>query len=98
MSESFEHQQNPYPWEDDRPDTPPKSDRKGWGAGKVIAIALVCSLLGGAAGSAATLLLDLKFGKEQQLVQPQETPGTSTTWRVYGKTAFLISPRSIPAR
>ena len=79
MDSPFENQQNPYSWEDDRPDTPPKTDRKGWGAGKVIAIALVCSLLGGAAGSAATLLLDLNVDKEQQQVQPQETHGTSNT-------------------
>lgn len=79
MDSPFENQQNPYSWEDDRPDTPPKREKKGWGAGKVIAIALVCSLLGGAAGSAATLLLDLNLDKEQQQVQPQENPGTSNT-------------------
>ena len=89
MDSPFENQQNPYSWEDDRPDTPPKTDRKGWGAGKVIAIALVCSLLGGAAGSAATLLLDLKVNKEQQQVQPQETPGTSNTLEGVRKNSVL---------
>ena len=79
MDSPFENQQNPYSWEDDRPDTPPKREKKGWGAGRVVAIALVCSLLGGAAGSAATLLLDLNLDKEQQQVQPQENPGTSIT-------------------
>ena len=79
MDSPFENQQHPYSWEDDHPDTPPKREKKGWGAGRVVAIALVCSLLGGAAGSAATLLLDLNYGKEQQQVQPQETPGTSNT-------------------
>ena len=79
MDSPFENQQDPYSWEDDRPNTPQRKETKGWGAGKVIAIALVCSLLGGAAGSAATLLLDLNVNKEQQQVQPQETPGTSNT-------------------
>lgn len=78
MSESFEHQQNPYPWESDIPNTSPKKEKKGWTAGKVVAIALACSLLGGTAGSAATLLLDMELDKEHPQ-QSQETPGTSTT-------------------
>ena len=78
MSESFEHQQNPYSWESDIPNTSPKKEKKGWTAGKIVAIALVCSLLGGAAGSAATLLLDMELDKEHPQ-QSQETPGSSNT-------------------
>ena len=78
MSESFEHQQNPYPWESDIPNTSPKKEKKGWTAGKVVAIALACSLLGGTAGSAATLLLDMELDKEHPQ-QSQEAPGSSNT-------------------
>ena len=38
------------------PYTPPKKPKKGWTGGKVVAIALVCSLLGGALGAGGILL------------------------------------------
>ncbi len=38
------------------PYTPPKKPKKGWTGGKVVAIALVCSLLGGALGAGGMLL------------------------------------------
>ena len=59
MNEPFENQENTFSWENDLPYTPPKKEKTGWTAGKVVAIALSCSLLGGIAGAATTMLVNL---------------------------------------
>ena len=53
MDESYAHQSNPFPWDNEynHNQTPPKKTKKGWTGGKVIAIALICSLLGGLFGA-----------------------------------------------
>ena len=60
-----EPQQNPFPWNYETPQTPPeppkKKKKKGWTAGKVIALALSCSLVGGILGAAGTLALNRHF-------------------------------------
>ena len=77
MNEPFENEQDSYSWETDIPCAPPKKEKKGWIGGKVIAIALCCSLLGGAAGSAATLLMNMTAeGIPQQQVQTQDQAQT----------------------
>ena len=52
MDESYENQNSQLPW-DSEPGfryIPPKKEKSGWSGGKVVALALVCSLLGGAFG------------------------------------------------
>ena len=58
MNEPFENQENTFSWEHDLPYTPPKKEKTGWTAGKVVAVALSCSLLGGIAGAATTMLVN----------------------------------------
>ena len=77
MNEPFENSQPPYSWEETPRYTPPKKEKKGWTAGKVVALALACSLLGGAVGSATTLLLDSQRG-EKPLGQTQNSSDNST--------------------
>ena len=84
MNEPFETQDNMYSWETEiptpdptptptpPPPLPPKKAKKGWTAGKVVAIALVCSLLGGVIGAAGMLLLDLYEKEQTQQVQVNE--------------------------
>ncbi len=57
MEEPFENYENPHSWEEEISYTPPKQEKKSWTAGKVVAIALVCSLLGGVAGAATSMLV-----------------------------------------
>ena len=59
MDEPFENKESQYTWEEDVPYIPPKQEKTGWTAGKVVAIALVCSLLGGVAGAATSMLVGL---------------------------------------
>ena len=59
MDEPFENQENEYVWGEDVPYIPPQKEKAGWTAGKVVAIALVCSLLGGVAGAATSMLVGL---------------------------------------
>ena len=59
MDEPFENKEIQYTWEEDVPHIPPKQEKTGWTAGKVVAIALVCSLLGGVAGAATSMLVGL---------------------------------------
>ena len=56
MSEPYENQQ--FPWDSYPPERPqpPKKKKTGWTGGKVIAIALVCSLLGGLVGAGGMFL------------------------------------------
>ena len=59
MNEPYENQDNSFGWDSEYRYVPPKKEKqKGWTAGKVVAIALVCSLLGGAAGAAITMLVN----------------------------------------
>jgi len=58
MEEPFENQEVSFSWQENVPYTPPKKEQNSWTAGKVVAIALSCSLLGGIAGSAATMLVN----------------------------------------
>ena len=59
MDKPFESQQYEYVWEENTPYIPPKQEKTGWTAGKVVALALVCSLLGGVAGAATSMLVGL---------------------------------------
>jgi len=51
-------QKQSFPWDYDAPYQPPvqKKVKKGWTAGKVVALALCCSLLGGIVGAGAAFL------------------------------------------
>ena len=80
MDEPFESQGYEYVWEEDTPYIPPKKEKTGWTAGKVVAIALVCSLLGGVAGAATTMLIDL-LGEET----PQTKNKTNVSVMVEGQ-------------
>ncbi len=53
MDESYENQNSPFPWDDNfgHSHTTPKKAKAGWSGGKVVAIALICSLLGGLFGA-----------------------------------------------
>ena len=73
MNEPYENQDNAYSWDSEYRYVPPKKEKpKGWTAGKVVAIALVCSLLGGVAGAATTMLVNTKT----QSPQPQSNIST----------------------
>lgn len=58
MEEPFENYENPHSWKEETPYIPQKQEKKGMTAGKVVAIALACSLLGGVAGAATTMLVN----------------------------------------
>ena len=59
MNEPYENQDDSYSWDSEYRYVPPKKEKqKGWTGGKVVAIALVCCLLGGIAGAATGLLVN----------------------------------------
>ena len=58
MYESYENQDQSSQWGSEYRYTPPKKPKTGWTGGKVVAIALVCSLLGGLLGAGGMLLGD----------------------------------------
>ncbi len=64
---------NQFPWSSDYPYIPPKKEKTGLGAGKVIAIALVCSLLGGVFGAGA-----MRLGTQQAQMQGNGQANVST--------------------
>jgi len=70
MNEPYENQDNPFSWDSEYRYVPPKKEKKGWSAGKVIAIVLVCSVLGGLAGAGGMLLGTRQAGK----TNPQGNP------------------------
>ncbi len=76
MEEPFENQEVPFSWEENVPYTPPKKEKNGWTAGKVVAVALACSLLGGVAGSATTMLVNSETNAVQGLTQNQTNVST----------------------
>ncbi len=57
MNEPYENQDNLTPWDSEYYYIPPKKPKKekNWTAGKVIALALSCSLVGGAVGAGGVL-------------------------------------------
>ena len=57
MEGPFENYENPHSWEEEISYIPPKQEKKGWTAGKILAIALACSLLGGVAGAGTAMLV-----------------------------------------
>ena len=67
MSEPYENQQ--FPWDSYPPERPqpPKKKKTGWTGGKVIAIALVCSLLGGLFGAGGMFLTGQLFAIQPEL-------------------------------
>ncbi len=71
-TENNTQQSNPWQYGQPWPPVPEpkqKKEKKGWTAGKVIALALVCSLIGGALGTGGTLLAGGLLGS--QPAQPQ---------------------------
>lgn len=68
MYENFDGQS----WEEPQWAEPPKKTKTGMSGGKVVALALVCSLVAGALGAGATLL----WNREQL----EEAPDTSRIW------------------
>lgn len=56
MNEPYENQEDFSPWDSEYRYVPPKKEKKGWTSGKVIALTLSCSLLGGAVGAGGMLL------------------------------------------
>jgi len=72
MSEPYENQQ--FPWDSNYTERPQPAQKKtGWTGGKVIAIALVCSLLGGLFGAGGMFLAGQLF-----TAQPEEQKNVST--------------------
>ncbi|MBR4016199.1 MAG: trypsin-like peptidase domain-containing protein [Oscillospiraceae bacterium] len=53
MQEPYENNDSPTVWDSDNTYDyiPPKKEKKGWGSGRIIALALVCSILGGLFGA-----------------------------------------------
>ena len=56
MNEPYENQGNSFSWDSEYPYVPPKKEKTGWSAGRVIAVALICSVLGGLVGAGGVLL------------------------------------------
>ncbi len=71
MQEPFENQDNQFSWDSEPPYTPQEKKKSQWTAGKIVAIALFCSLLGGIIGASSMLL----FQKENA---PQNNAQIST--------------------
>ena len=80
-----ENQNNQPSWEPDSTYryVPPQKQKTGWSGGKVVAIALVCSLLGGALGAGGMFLLSGQLTqteqKTEQTSQPQSGSNSSNT-------------------
>lgn len=72
MNEPYENEELPVSWEY----IPPKKEKSGFSGGKVVAVALVCSLLSGAAGAAATMLVNQKPEAPQPQIQNQTNIST----------------------
>ena len=68
MNEPYENQKDQTSWESDSTYRymPPKKQKTSWGGGKVVAIALVCSLLGGAFGAGGMYLLNRELTPTEQ--------------------------------
>jgi len=73
MNEPYENKNNPFPWDSDSTYhyAKPQKEKKNWTVGKVIAIALVCSLLGGIVGAGGMLLGSNLISKDP-ITQPQQ--------------------------
>ncbi len=57
MNEPYENQDEQTPWDSEYRYVPPKKKKTtGWTAGKIVALALSCSLLGGAVGAGGVML------------------------------------------
>lgn len=68
MSNNYDNQNNSFPWDSDSTYhiSRPNPKKKGWTGGKVVAIALVCSLIGGLLG-AGGILLGSNFFKDDPI-------------------------------
>ena len=71
MNEPYENQDNLTPWDSEYYYIPPKKpkEKKGWTAGKVIALALSCSLVGGAVGAGGVALGNYLYETPTENVQ-----------------------------
>ena len=74
MNEPYEKNNNSFPWDSDSTYhyAKPQKEKKSWSTGKVIAIALVCSILGGLFG-AGGMLLGTNLLYEDPVASPQES-------------------------
>ena len=64
MNEPYENQDNLNPWDSEYRYIPPqKEKKKGWTSGKIVALALSCSLLGGAVGAGGVVLGNQVFSR-----------------------------------
>ena len=75
-SEPIEPKSEPIAWnpETNYQYTPPKKKKSGWSAGAVIAITLVCSLLGGAFGAGGMYFLQKQTTYEHEDFSKDKTP------------------------
>ncbi len=73
MNEPYENDDSPIIWDSDNTYEyiPPRKEKKGWGSGRVVALALVCSLLGGLFGAGCMRLMT----KASVSGNPLDTPG-----------------------
>ncbi len=73
MNEPYENDDSPIVWDSDNTYEyiPPRKEKKGWGSGRVVALALVCSLLGGLFGAGCMRLMT----KASVSDNPLDTPG-----------------------
>lgn len=76
MNEPYENQNDQFPWDSDATYhyAMPKKEKKGWTGGKAIALALVCSLLGGLVGAGGML-----WASRQAADVPKENQGNIST-------------------
>ena len=85
MNEPYENQDNLSPWDSEYRYIPPKKEKKkGWTSGKVVALALACSLLGGAVGAGGVVLGNHMFSA------PAEGPNENITHLLEGNRGSAV--------
>ena len=85
MNEPYENQDNLTPWDSEYRYIPPKKEKKkGWTSGKIVALALSCSLLGGAVGAGGVALGNHLFSA------PDESPKENVSHLLEGNRGNAV--------
>lgn len=72
MYEPYENQDSQSQWDSSYQYIPPKKEKTGWNAAKVIALTLVCSLLSGFLGAGGVILYD-RISEDPQILPSKDS-------------------------
>ena len=72
MYEPYENQDSQSQWDSSYQYIPPKKEKTGWNATKVIALTLVCSLLSGFLGAGCIILYD-RISEDPQILPSKDS-------------------------